>query len=89
MKDFIVKIPTDFNKARNRDYINVHDCGRCIGFYLAIINEYMGRRKLITIKKVSPMKIIMQEIVGRVYEDWPSKGLLPTAKLSVKYVILN
>lgn len=89
MKDFIVKIPKDFNKARNRDYIKVQVCGRCIGCSLAIINEYMGRTKLITIKKVSPMKIIAQEIAGRVYEDCLSKGLLPTTKLSVKYVILN
>lgn len=35
------------------------------------------------------MKTIAQEITGGTYGDWPSKGLLPTANMSVKYTFLN
>lgn len=67
----------------------MHVRGCCIDFSPAIINEYLGIRKLITTDKVPPLKIISQETTSNVYEDWPRKICLPTACLSVKYSIIN
>lgn len=67
--------------------VGAHGC--CVSFSPIIINEYPGRSKLVTADKVPPLKIIAQEITSRVFEDYPSKGLLPTSSLSVKYAMLN
>lgn len=89
VKKFIFNIPEEFNKAGSRDYMKEHVRICYIGFFPAIFNEYLGRSELIATDMVPPMKIIVHELTDRVYEDWPSKGLLPNASLSVKYVILN
>ncbi|KAI5441859.1 hypothetical protein KIW84_011062 [Lathyrus oleraceus] len=44
---------------------------------------------MITVDNVTTVKTIAQEITGGIYEDWPHKGLLPTANLSVKPNIIN
>lgn len=73
VKKFIVNISKDFNKYGSKDYrrVDVHDC--CIGLSLAVINDHLGRGKLIIVDKVPNMNIIAQEITGSTYEDCPSK----------------
>jgi hypothetical protein len=39
--------------------------------------------------EVSSIDKVAQEITARQLKQWPKKGLLPTRKLSVKYVMLN
>lgn len=89
VKEFIVNISKDFKKVDSNYYRKVHVCGCCIGFSLAVINDYLGRGKLIIIDKVPNMKTIAQEITKGTYEDWHHRGLLPITNLSVKYAILN
>lgn len=60
VNEFIVSLPKDLNDAESHEYRKFHVCGNCFGFSSTIINEYMGRGKLITPDRVSSMKIIAQ-----------------------------
>lgn len=48
VKYFIVNMPKEFNDVRSRYFIKVNMRGHCFGFSLAIINDYLGRGKIIT-----------------------------------------
>lgn len=60
VSEFTINLPKDFNDAKSYEYRKFHVCGNCFGFSSIIINEYMGRGKLITPDCVSSMKIIAQ-----------------------------
>lgn len=86
--EFIVNLPKWFNDYGSNEYMKVHVQDHCFWFSSAIINDYLGRGRLITVDRVSSLKTIVKEITGNVHDDWPSKGLLVALNLSVKYTIL-
>lgn len=62
VKEFIVNLPKDINDAGSIDFKKVHVIGYSFGFSGAIINEYLGRGKLIIEDMIPQLKIIAHEI---------------------------
>lgn len=87
MKGFIVNLPKGFNDAKSYDYRKFHVRGYYFDFSPAIINEYLGKGKLI-IMIVPPIKIIAKEITGNIHDNRLSKGRITESKVIVKYANL-
>lgn len=54
----------------------------------AIINDFLGRGRVINVGFLLSLKTIFREITGNVHEEWTSKDILVVANLSVKFFIL-
>lgn len=62
VKKFSTNLPKWFNDARNSVYRKVHVQGNCFGFTYAIINDDIGKGKLIIVDRFIPLKTTAQEI---------------------------
>lgn len=89
VKEFIVNLSKGFNNGDISEFSKVYLHGPYFEFSLAIINEYLGRGRLITYDHISSMKTISQESTENVHDNWSAKGLFSASSMSVKYVILN
>ncbi|KAI5415039.1 hypothetical protein KIW84_040483 [Lathyrus oleraceus] len=76
VKELIVNLPKRFNHACNSAFRKVRVHGHYFEFSPSIINEYLGRGRLLTDDHISLMKKIDQEIIGNVHDDWPAKDIL-------------
>lgn len=57
-----MKLLKGFNDASSANLIKVHVCGHYYGFSRTIINEYLGRGRLINTDWLPSMKTIVHEI---------------------------
>lgn len=58
VKEFIVNLPIGFNDAGSSNFRKVYVRGHYFGFSPCIINDYLGRGKIITIDCIPYLKII-------------------------------
>lgn len=58
VKEFIVNLPSGFNNVGSKEYIKVYVRGYCFVFSSKIINECLGRGRLITIVRLHYLNTI-------------------------------
>ncbi|XP_057432573.1 uncharacterized protein LOC130725353 [Lotus japonicus] len=89
VKEFIVNIYVDCNVSRSPEFHKVFVRGKCIHFSPLVVNSYLGRSSADVVGEEISLDEIAAEITAGQVTHWPSKGLLSSAYLSVKYDILN
>ncbi|KAK2378168.1 hypothetical protein QL285_078752 [Trifolium repens] len=89
VKEFLVNIPEDCDDPASDDFQTVFVRGEAIKFSPKIINNYLG----IVEEECEPLKVsdaqVCKVITANQIKVWPKKGKIPSAKLSVKYAMLN
>ena len=88
VKEFIVNLSSSFDVPDDAEFKKVFVRGHCFEISPGVINEFLGRGKIITADRVPSLDIIAQEITGDETKVWPSKGTLPSSDLTAKYFIL-
>ncbi|XP_057449168.1 uncharacterized protein LOC130740532 [Lotus japonicus] len=89
VKEFIVNISVDCNVSGSPEFHKVFVRGKCIHFSPLVVNSYLGRSSADVVGEEISLDEIAAEITAGKVTHWPSKGLLSSAYLSVKYAILN
>ncbi|XP_057443996.1 uncharacterized protein LOC130736167 [Lotus japonicus] len=89
VKEFIVNISAACNISGSPEFHKVFVSGKCINFSPLIVNTYLGRSPVDVVGEEVSLDEIAAEITAGQVKHWPSKGLLSSAHLSVKYAILN
>ncbi|KAK2374492.1 hypothetical protein QL285_075449 [Trifolium repens] len=89
VKEFLVNIPEDCDDPASDDFQTVFVRGEAIKFSPKIINNYLG----IVEEECQPLQVtdaqVCKVITANQIKVWPKKGKIPSAKLSVKYAMLN
>ncbi|XP_057444124.1 uncharacterized protein LOC130736299 [Lotus japonicus] len=88
VREFIVNIPADCDDASSAEYMNVFVRGKCINFSLEVINEFLGRSPVDVGQGEPNLNMVATTLTGKLVRKWPKKGLLPSGRLTAKYVIL-
>ncbi|CAJ2628872.1 unnamed protein product [Trifolium pratense] len=89
VKEFLVNIPEECDNPLSKDYHKVFVRGKCINFSPVVINNYLGRSVEPKAELEVANDVVSAEITAGKVKVWPTKKLIPTSKLNVKYAILN
>ncbi|XP_057452339.1 uncharacterized protein LOC130744168 [Lotus japonicus] len=88
VREFIVNIPTDCDGESSSEYMKVYVRGKCVNFSLEVVNEFLGRRPVARLDEEPELNRVAKTLTGKMVKKWPKKGLLPSGKLTTKYVVL-
>ncbi|XP_057444279.1 uncharacterized protein LOC130736466 [Lotus japonicus] len=88
VREFIVNIPTDCDDESSSEYRKVYVRGKCVHFSPEVVNEFMGRRPVAGLDEEPELNRVAKTLTGKMVKKWPKKGLLPSWKLTTKYVVL-
>ncbi|XP_057452421.1 uncharacterized protein LOC130744245 [Lotus japonicus] len=89
VRDFNVNIPSDCDDAGSAEFHKVFVRGKCVHFSPVVINEFLGRSTTAVAEGESDLNEIAKVISGKQVMQWPKKGLLPSGKLTAKFVVLS
>ncbi|XP_057426121.1 uncharacterized protein LOC130719516 [Lotus japonicus] len=89
VKEFIVNVTTSCNVSGSPDFRKVFVRGKCVNFSPSVINTFLGRSLAEIVDEEISLSAITTELTADQVKEWPVKGLLSSAHLSVKYAILN
>ncbi|XP_057418587.1 uncharacterized protein LOC130712791 [Lotus japonicus] len=88
VKEFIVNIPADCDDASIAEYRKVFVRRKCINFSPEVINEFLGRSPVAVAQGEPDLNMVATTLTGKLVRKWPTKGLLPSGRLTAKYVVL-
>ncbi|XP_057443795.1 uncharacterized protein LOC130735945 [Lotus japonicus] len=88
VREFIVNIPADCDDASSTEYRKVFVRGKCINFSPEVINEFLGRSPVVVAQGEPDLNRVATTLTGKLVRKWPKKGLLPSGRLTAKYVVL-
>ncbi|XP_057444731.1 uncharacterized protein LOC130736974 [Lotus japonicus] len=88
IRELIVNIPSDCDNEDNVEYRKVFVRGKGIDLSPEVINNYLGRSPDAVTKGEPDLDRVANTITGKLVRKWPKKGLLPSGKLTAKYVVL-
>ncbi|XP_057447381.1 uncharacterized protein LOC130739159 [Lotus japonicus] len=88
VREFIVNIPSDCDDESSDEYRKVFVRGKCINFSPEVVNEFLGRSPSVVTEKEPNLNRIANTLTGKLVKKWPTKGLLPSGKLTAKYAVL-
>ncbi|XP_057443955.1 uncharacterized protein LOC130736125 [Lotus japonicus] len=89
VKEFLVNLSDDVGIPRSAEYRKMYVRGRCVTFSAAVINQALGRSVVEFVEEELSLDIVAKKLTAGQVKKWPTKKLLSTGFLSVKYVILN
>ncbi|XP_057432973.1 uncharacterized protein LOC130725801 [Lotus japonicus] len=88
VREFIVNIPADCDDTSSAEYRKVFVRGKCINFSPEVINEFLGRSPAAVAQGEPDLNRVATTLTGKLVRKWPTKGLLPSGRLTTKYVVL-
>ncbi|XP_057418325.1 uncharacterized protein LOC130712508 [Lotus japonicus] len=88
VREFIVNIPTDCDDESNTEYRKVYVRGKCVNFSPEVVNEFLGWSPAAVADEELDLNRVAKTLTGKLVRKWPKKGLLPSGKLTTKYVVL-
>ncbi|XP_057418508.1 uncharacterized protein LOC130712704 [Lotus japonicus] len=88
VREFIVNIPTDCDDESSYEYRKVYVRGKCVNFSPEVVNEFLGRSPAAVTDEELDLNKVAKTLTGKMVKKWPKKGLLPSGKLTTKYVVL-
>ncbi|XP_057444209.1 uncharacterized protein LOC130736391 [Lotus japonicus] len=89
IREFIVNIPVDCNDVDSPGFQKVFVRGKCITFSPAVVNEFLMRDAVVVNEGEPSLHMVAHTLTGGLVKKWPKQGLLPSAKLSAKFAVLN
>jgi len=84
----MVNISEDCDNPLSREFQKVYVIGECVNFSPDITNKFLGIDKGVAEMEATDNQV-SREVTANKVSTWPKKGKISSAKLSVKYAILN
>ncbi|XP_057426052.1 uncharacterized protein LOC130719441 [Lotus japonicus] len=88
VRKFIVNIPTDCDDESSPEFRKAYVRGKCVNFSPEVVNEFLGRSPVAGTDEEPDLNRVAKTLTGKMVKKWPKKGLLPSGKLTTKYVVL-
>ncbi|XP_057444352.1 uncharacterized protein LOC130736550 [Lotus japonicus] len=89
IREFIVNIPVDCNDVDSLGFRKVFVRGKCINFSPTVVNEFLMRDAGAVNEGEPCLHMVAHTLTGGLVKKWHKQGLLPSAKLSAKFAVLN
>ncbi|XP_057447913.1 uncharacterized protein LOC130739593 [Lotus japonicus] len=81
-------VPSDCDNEDSAEYRKVFVRGKGIAFSPEVINTYLGRSPDAVTEEEPDLDRAANTLTGKLVKKWPNKGVLPSGKLTAKYVVL-
>ncbi|XP_057443965.1 uncharacterized protein LOC130736136 [Lotus japonicus] len=89
VREFLVNLSVEVGLPESVEFRKVFVRAKCVEFSPDVINKALGRSVVEFIDEELSLDVVAKEITAGQDKKWPTKKLLSTGTLSVKYAILN